>query len=196
MGAVDSPPFFFTPTDISAFAAAAGRRNGSAPPAPFALWSRRRWRRRPWLRWRRIALAAQEHRGGENPIAFRALPTAASALLAAMVDGRRQRNPAPRGRPGAHRHGKWTQNPTLRPFPGHRTARGCQKRRRYVGEAASFASCTFGHDGGRKAPGTTREKRDVPERTTRNLQNRTLIRLQQAAGQVIPPGCPRKTGLF
>ena len=37
---------------------------------------------------------------------------------------------------------------------------------RYVGEAASIASCTYGHGGARTAPGMLREKRDVPERTT------------------------------
>ena len=33
-------------------------------------------------------------------------------------------------------------------------------------EAASIASCTYGHGGARTAPGMLREKRDVPERTT------------------------------
>ena len=37
---------------------------------------------------------------------------------------------------------------------------------RYVGEAASIASCTYGHGGARTAPGMLREKRDVPERMT------------------------------
>ena len=41
---------------------------------------------------------------------------------------------------------------------------------RYVGEAASIASCTYGHGGARTAPGMLREKRYIPERTTKRLR--------------------------